>query len=71
MWALPGGTNMTEEQFKQHHKDKVAAFDKALQDGRLSYSPLDTTYENNYMYMFTDRNGKDQFKHKHTGEWLP
>ena len=46
-----------------HRDDPAIAFDEAVKQGRLSYSSGDENYVGHYMYMGTDANGKDMFKH--------
>jgi hypothetical protein len=40
----------------------AAAFADALGAGRLSHDPAAPNYAGNYMYMFTDAEGRDHFK---------
>jgi len=43
-------------------KDPKAAFNRAIQDGRLSGNPAAANYAGKYMYMGTTSYGKDKFK---------
>ena len=51
--------------------DPIAAFNAAIHDGRLSTNPKAVNYAGKYMYMFTDRYGKNQFKNINTRRYLP
>ena len=46
------------------------AFNKAIKEGRLSTQPSAANYADNYMYMGTNGNGGDLFKHTATREYL-
>ena len=52
--------------FKPQFIDPQEAFTKALVSGRLTKYPKAKHYAGNYMYMFTDEAGKDQFKNINT-----
>ena len=46
-------------------RDHMEAFEEALATGRLTLENVD-----NWMYMYSDENGKDFFKHIDTREYL-
>lgn len=51
-------------------RDSKLAFNDAIEQGRLSSNPATDNYAGNYMYMFTDDQGIDQFKHISTRRYL-
>jgi len=51
-------------------KDPTQAFEQAIKTGRLSADPDSATYAGQYMYMCTGADGRDQFKHSTTREYL-
>lgn len=62
---------MTERQYKEHRIGTEKEFDKAYDNGRLSPFPNDETYASDFIYVFTDASGKDQFQHRITWKYLP
>lgn len=46
------------------------AFDKAIQEGRLSEDPKSPIYAGWYMYMYQDETGRDMFKHRDTRNYI-
>jgi hypothetical protein len=54
--------------------DHSIAFDSAIKSGRLSEDPKSDIYAGDYMYMGTNQDGIDLFKHIDTRkylEWYP
>ena len=50
-------------------KDSQAAFDAAIEDGRLSTDRTQANYAGSYMYMHTDDDGRDSFKNIETRKY--
>jgi hypothetical protein len=61
---LAAGKTVTQDD------DSQAAFNKAIQTGRLSGHPSAANYVGNYMYMGTNEADKDLFKHIDTREYI-
>ncbi len=51
------------------YNNPAGAFGKAIQEHRLSDNPQSSRFAGNFMYMGT-WNGRDQFKHIQTREYL-
>ena len=56
----------TRKRYQQMRK----AFEKAVVDGRLSHNENSVRWIGDWMYMFTDKNGVDMFKHKDSRQYL-
>ena len=52
-------------------RDSQEAFEDALAQGRLSPNRTSLNYAGLYMYMGTDDDGLDLFKHINTRQYLP
>ena len=50
-------------------KDSQAAFEAAIEAGRLSTDKALANYAGNYMYMHTDDDGRDSFKNIETRKY--
>ena len=62
---------MTENEHRRYRAEEIIAIEKAIANKRLSISPLEKTYTGDYVYIFTDSKGKDQFRHRTTWKRLP
>lgn len=52
------------------HENPRKAFQKAIDSGRLTANESSEFYAGNWMYMFTDSAGVDQFKNNNTRQYL-
>lgn len=53
------------------HQNSQLAFEAAIASGRLSNDTSADNYAGKYMYMGTNANDDDLFKHINTREYLP
>ena len=51
-------------------KDSNKAFEQAISEDRLSDKATNWNYAGNFMYMGTDDNGLDLFKHRDTRRYI-
>ena len=51
-------------------KNPRSAFERAIRERRLSCDPANLLYAGYYMYMGTNREGRDTFKHWSTREYI-
>lgn len=53
-----------------HLTESSAAFERAIESGRLSRDPKAPNFAGHYMFMGPARNGGDAFKHRDTREYI-
>lgn len=58
-------------EYVDYRDEAVIAFEKAIDNCRLSGDENMENYAGLYMFMGTNKNGIDTFKHRHTREYLP
>ena len=56
-------------EFQNHAVAAQLAFERAIEQGRLSTNPTDSNYAGNYMFMGNWSDGKDTFKNINTREY--
>ena len=52
------------------HENPQEAFQKAIDSGRLNENESSELYAGNWMYMYTNEAGIDQFKNNNTRKYL-
>ena len=62
-------TTEIKAEFQNYAIPAQLAFEKAIEQGRLSNNPDDANYAGNYMYMGHWSDGKDTFKNINTRQY--
>ena len=70
IWTEKYLKDVMEGIFIKSDKDIDSAFRDAIESGVLSTSKSDKNHVGNYMYMRTDKNHMDYFKHKENKEYI-